>query len=352
MKVLFRADASRDIGIGHVMRCFALAQALRQRKHHIIFLMLDSTPVLEERLIQENIDVKYLAANAGSSKDIKTVITLSNQLNVDWVVVDGYQFNTNYQRSLKQTGLKVLFFDDYGHGSHYYADLILNQNLNADIGIYARRERYTKLLLGCSYSLLRQEFLEWENWQRKIPSIARKVLVTLGGADPDNVTLKVLKALQLIQVHELQVLVVIGSNNPHYERLQKIAQQMTNSIRLIRNANNMPELMAWADVAIAAGGSTNWELAFMGLPTIVLVIANNQQEIVKELERKGVVVNLGWHTNQTVKSISKTICSLLDTSHQRQSMSQTARKLIDGKGGQRVIKKMEEIFLYETISES
>lgn len=345
MNVLFRADASQDIGIGHVMRCLALAQTLQREKHHITFLMLDSAPALEMRLIKENINIQHLFVEAGSCEDVEQVIKVAHQLDIDWVVADGYQFETNYQHNLKQAGLKVLLFDDYGHGRHYYVDLVLNQNLNADENVYLHREDYTELLLGCSFSLLRQEFLVWRGWQRKIPNIARKILVTLGGADFENVTLKVLNALRLIRVEGLQILVVVGSRNPHYKGLQIMAQQMSHSVDLVSNAENMPDLMAWADLAIAAGGSTNWELAFMGLPTIVIVLANNQQKVAQELAQSDVILNLGWHQNQTKHSICKAILPLLSDLNQRQLMSQAARKIIDGRGAQRVVNKMKHLHL-------
>jgi spore coat polysaccharide biosynthesis predicted glycosyltransferase SpsG len=112
----------------------------------------------------------------------------------------------------------------------------------------------------------------------------------------------------------------------------------------VKNANNMPELMAWADLAIAAGGSTNWELAFMGLPTVVITLADNQREVAQKLDEMGIVVNLGWHEDQTETAIAQIqiVSHLLIMPEQRQSMSQTARQLVDGKGSQRVVEKIHQ----------
>jgi UDP-2,4-diacetamido-2,4,6-trideoxy-beta-L-altropyranose hydrolase len=344
MNILVRADASDKIGTGHIMRCFALAQALQEANYLVTFLMATTVPTLETRLFSEGIDVKHLDVNLGSSEDARQIITTAKQLHANFVIVDGYQFGSDYQLMLKEAGLKILFLDDYGHAEHYYADLVLNQNLSANLDWYCHRESYTELLLGCSYSLLRREFGQWQEWQRQIPEVAKKILITLGGSDPDNVTLKVMQALQYIKVEDLEILVVVGGSNPHDKQLKTVAQSMPSVIRLVKNANNMPELMAWADLAIAAGGSTNWELAFMGLPTVVITLADNQREVAQKLDEMGIVVNLGWHEDQTETAIAQIqiVSHLLIMPEQRQSMSQTARQLVDGKGSQRVVEKIHQ----------
>ncbi|AMA08229.1 UDP-2,4-diacetamido-2,4,6-trideoxy-beta-L-altropyranose hydrolase [Picosynechococcus sp. PCC 73109] len=340
--ILIRADASSEIGTGHVMRCLALAQTLQASDFTVTFLMVEATSPLVERLTAENIQLTYGLSTPGSLEDAKQTVNLAQKLQADWGVVDGYQFGAEYQKILKEAGLKILFFDDYGHAQHYYADIVLNQNLGTNPDWYRQREAYTQLFLGCSYSLLRKEFWSWQGWQRAIAPVAKKILVTLGGGDPDNVTLKVIHALQQIKNTELDILVVVGGTNPHYVQLQGAIQTMTLNLRLVKNVTNMPELMAWADLVIAAGGSTNWELAFMGLPTVVITIADNQRDIARKLDQMGVVINLGWHLNVTEKVIAQTVSQLLNNPQQRHSMSQAARQLIDGQGSQRVVAKMQE----------
>ncbi|BAW97774.1 glycosyltransferase family 28 protein (plasmid) [[Synechococcus] sp. NIES-970] len=340
---MIRADASSQIGTGHVMRCLALAQALQASDFIVTFLMMGATSPLEERLATNDIRIKYALAKPGSFEDAKQTVHLTQQLQAEWIIVDGYQFGAQYQKILKQAGLKVLFFDDYGHVQHYCADIVLNQNLGANPDWYRHRESYTQLLLGCSYTLLRKEFWSWRGWQREILPVAKKILVTLGGSDPDNVTLKAIHALQQIKNTELDILVVVGGTNPHYVQLQEAVQTMTLNLRLVKNVANMPELMAWADLAIAAGGSTNWELAFMGLPTVVITLADNQRDIAQKLDQLGVVINLGWHLDVTKGAIAQAVSHLLQNSQQQQAMSQKAQQLIDGKGSQRVIEAMQRL---------
>jgi spore coat polysaccharide biosynthesis predicted glycosyltransferase SpsG len=171
--------------------------------------------------------------------------------------------------------------------------------------------------------------------------VAKKVLVTLGGADPDNVTLKVIQSLQIVEVEELEAVVVVGGSNPHYENLKMAVQGSRYPIQLQRNVTNMPELMAWADVAISAGGSTCWELAFMGLPSIVLILAENQRLAVEKLDVMEVAFNLGYYQDICHNNIHKKLSTLIFNSNLRLKNSQNGYHLIDGSGNMHIAKLMK-----------
>lgn len=341
MKLLIRADASTQMGTGHVMRCMALAQAWQEAGGQTILAMAIEAPVLEARLTSEGVEIFHLSVLPGSVEDAQKTASLARQIDVRWLVVDGYHFGSEYQRIIKDAGLSLLFVDDCGHTDYYYADIILNQNIYAHEGLYPNRESYTQILLGTHYVLLRREFWQWRGWQRSHPAVASKLLVTLGGADPDNVTFRMIQALQLVEMDCLEVVVVVGGSNPNYELLQTAVEESRFPIRLERNVTNMPELMAWVDVAITAGGSTCWELAFMGLPSLVLILADNQQAIAEKLGGMGVAVNLGWHEDVAVGDIAGTIRQLLVSAEARAEMVRLARKLVDGEGTARVLKHLE-----------
>lgn len=174
--------------------------------------------------------------------------------------------------------------------------------------------------------LLRREFLKWRGWKREIPEVARKVFVTMGGSDPENVTLKVINAINMVDFGPLEVAVVVGPTNPHYEALERAARASRHSIVLMRNVPDMPELMSWADVAIAAGGTTCWELAFMGLPTVLIVMAENQTLIARSLNEKRIAYNLGWREMVNSNDIVKATSTLSIDYKQRFHMSQEAQK--------------------------
>jgi UDP-2,4-diacetamido-2,4,6-trideoxy-beta-L-altropyranose hydrolase len=339
MNIIIRADASTQIGTGHVMRCLALAQTFQEQGGQAIFVLANESSALESRLFLEGMKVLYLSVEAASNEDAQQTVDFAQQFAAQWLIVDGYHFGADYQKAIKDFGINLLFIDDYGHADHYYANLVLNQNISANQDPYIRREPYTRLLLGLKYTLLRREFWQWRDWSRVIQPIASKILVTLGGSDPDNVTLKVVQALQLLN-NDLEVIVVIGGSNPNYAVLQREITDSKVTISLQRNVNNMPELMAWADIAIAAGGSTSWELAFMGLPSIVITLADNQIAIATELAARNLIVHLGWHQQITLEQIGLAVEELIDKPNQRKEMSKSGRELVDGNGANLVASQM------------
>ena len=335
--LIIRADASTQIGIGHVMRCLALAQAWQDNEGHAIFLMAEVTPSLESRLQSGGMEPIYLSAQPGSVDDAIQTRELAQQIGATWVVVDGYHFGADYQRIIKDANLCLLFIDDNGHSDHYYADIVLNQNIYAHECLYEKREPYTQILLGTRYVLLRQEFLSWRGWKREIADVARRVLVTLGGSDPDNVTLKVLRALRQVETDGLEALVVVGGSNPHFQELKLATHDSRFTIHLERDVRDVAELMAWADIAVSAGGSTCWELAFMGLPNIALILAENQRPISELLSTRRVTINLGWHENLSSADMAHSITHLLHAPETRAQMGRYAREHVDGEGARRVL---------------
>jgi UDP-2,4-diacetamido-2,4,6-trideoxy-beta-L-altropyranose hydrolase len=328
------------MGTGHIMRCLALAQAWQDSGGKAIFAMGMDAPALEDRLKSEGMEVVHLSAEPGSSEDAGMTADLARKMGAGWAAVDGYHFGSDYQRIIKESGLRLLFIDDNGHADHYYADIVLNQNLHANEELYRKREPYTKLLLGTEYVLLRREFWPWRGWKREIPEVARKVLVTLGGSDPDNVTLKVIKALQEVEVDGLEALVVIGAANTNRKELDKVLES-SKHIRLESNVLNMPSLMAWADIAISAGGSTSWELAFMGMPCVILVMAENQIYVARQLGKIGFAINLGWHEDIELNKTADNLTKLLNDYKTRLNMSEIGPELVDGKGLDKIVTNLQ-----------
>jgi len=318
------------------MRCLALAQTWQDAGGEVLFVLVSSVPALESRLKAEGLEVVHLASVAGSADEVRQTLALAGNRGAAWVVADGYQFGAQYQRAIKQAGLHLLFVDDYGHASPYSADFILNQNICADESLYLERAPDTHLMLGTRYALLRREFWPWCDRRHETPEVARKVLVTLGGGDPDNVTLKVIRAMQQIELDGMESIVVIGYGNPHVETLTAEIRNAKPKIRLVSQAENMPEMMAWADVAISAGGSTNWELALMGVPNLIIVLADNQCGIAEGLAQAGAAINLGWFNRISDEQIAEALESLVLAEAKRLRMGQVGQQLVDGRGALRV----------------
>lgn len=338
--MIFRCDASRQIGIGHAMRCLALAQAWHDAGGCAVFLMGASPTAFEERVLGEGLEIARLHSTGGSHEDARETVRYARQQKACWVVADGYHLGGDFQKAVKDAGLQVLAIDDYGHAEHYYADLVLNQNSYAQENLYPQREPYTRLLLGVRYALLRREFLRYRDWTRQIPDVARNVLVTLGGADADNVTIKVIEALKELQLQAYQAVVVVGASNPHLQSLQEAVHGLEDRICLRTNVTDMPELMAWADVAVTASGSTSWEVLLLRLPACVLVLAPNQRPVAADLAAKGVAINLGEGQTLNSAQIAGELQALMQSPSRRHTIAALASSVIDGAGCRRVLEEM------------
>jgi len=324
------------------MRCLALAQAWQDFGGKVVFVAAGELPNAKARLIEEGFDVASIYTNPGSAEDAHLTSELARKYKAVWVVVDGYHFGSDYQRIIKEAGFNLLFIDDYGHADYYAADIVLNQNIHADENLYLNRASYTTLLLGARYVLLRREFLRWQGYKREIPEIARKMLVTMGGSDPQNVTLKVLLALKNIDIDGFEALCVIGGSNPHYGALKDFVESANLPVRIERDVKDMSQLMAWADVAITAGGTTCWELAFMGVPFVGLSRAKQEAILLQETTRIGMSLNMGEYQNLEPCDIREVLMRLIKDKRQRSTMISIGCLNIDGLGFQRLIKAMNE----------
>lgn len=345
--LLIRADASVSIGTGHIMRMIALGQAWQAQGGEVHFLCAEVTSALEERLASEGFQLSRIHSPLGSQEDLsETMHSVSDTLQADRqnarVVLDGYHFGADYQLGIKAAGFKFLVVDDYGHADFYHADWVLNQNISAREELYAKRCLDTKLLLGPKFAMLRKEFLAYKGWQREIAPVAKKILVTLGGSDPDNVTLKVIQALIDLDLHAK---VVIGGSNPHLREIEDFIQIQNNSTALIEvvvNATNMPELMAWADLAITAAGSTCWELACLAVPMLLTISAPNQCAVAQKLEELKLAEVLGWHHNFSKFDLKLKVESFLKDVESRKRMSKVLSNVVDGLGAENVVLAMRD----------
>ena len=333
--LLFRADASSAIGTGHVMRCLALAQAWQDAGGNAIFAMAEVTPSLEARLRTQDITVVRLPASGGSAEDLARTSELALQERVAWVVVDGYQFDSSYQAALRAAGLKVLFVDDNGAASPYSADLVLNQNIHATEDIYRDRARHTRLLLGPRYILLRRDFSLWRDRTFEIARHASRILVTMGGSDPDNITEQILRIL--LAEPDLEVTVVVGGSNPHFASIEQLVERANRPIRLLNDVSDMPSLMVWADLAVAGAGTTSWEMCMMGVPAALCVLAPNQEQIASELGRFGAAADLGYVSRAPARKTEAALRELVLSKETRERMSARGREIVDGRGSERVL---------------
>lgn len=285
--LLLRADAGAAIGTGHVMRCLALAQAWQDAGGHAIFASAEIPSALAVRLDQEQVPLRRLDVAVASEADVAATVALARECGASWLVLDGYRFTPAFLDSVRSSGLPVLAVDDMAHLARYPVDLVLNQNLSARRDLYHEKlARDTELLLGPRYSLLRREFRSAAMTRPPLGDRARRVLVTFGGSDPENQTGKLLQRLAS-RPGAFEVCVLAGAANPHVTALRECAARAPFPCEVRVNVGNVAEFMAWADVAITAGGSTVWELAAMRLPALIGAISEDQRAIGPALRRIG-----------------------------------------------------------------
>jgi len=337
--LVIRTDADSRIGTGHLMRCLTLAQGWQAKGGKVIIATNCNNDSLTRHFEAASMPIAAIEHPHPNPMDWNRTSEILNSNPGAWLVLDGYHFDSAYQRRIKEGGHRLFVIDDTAHLDRYHGDIVLNQNLNAKRMGYSA-EPFTRFLLGPRYALLRQEFLSRYDTKSNIPRIAGKILVTLGGGDDENQTLRVIRALQAVEVAGLEAVVVVGAANPHRSALESEANQSKLPIRLTYNADNMPELMEWADLAVCAGCTTCWELAFMGVPALVIILADNQQANAEALEAEGVSVNLGWYSRLCREKIAQKLFEIANSENIRAQMSRRGRFLVDGKGIERVLKEL------------
>lgn len=328
------AESGVQAGTGHVMRCLALAQAWTRAGGAVTFLLREGLPEIEERIRMEGVALQTLPKDFGPTPEafVRAMLATGAPL----AVLDGYGFGASEQAALSGAGIRVLTLDDYGHASDYPVRWVLNQNAYAAPAMYARRNADTRLLLGPAYALLRDEFLPWAAWKRTIADRACKILVTIGGSDPDNASEQILPSLELLERQDVEVVLVVGSGNPHLKDVQAASERCSVPVRIARAVPDMPALMAWADVAIAGAGVTSYELCYMGLPALLLIAAENQRGTAERLSELGAAVNAGTAREFRVEAFASKLQALIESGTRREAMSQIARELVDGLGSERV----------------
>lgn len=340
--LLIRADAEGAMGAGHIMRCIALAQGWQETGGEVFFVISRLSTPFETNLTREGFGVIIIDEKAGSAADAEHTRTLAEQNNAAWIILDGYHFNDDYERRVTGGRQKLLVVDDYGHAKHHTADIVLNQNVYATMALYPNHLKRTRFLLGGTYTLLRREFLRQKPASGlPEPGPVKRILITMGGSDPDNLTSTILETLlPITERSQVLITVVVGMMNRFFPEGSAHYRQDYN-IRIIRAPDNMPELIRQADIAITGAGSTVWEMAFLGTPMIAIVLSENQRMVAAALEQAGAAVTISNRTRVS-ELLGPAISEMMDSAEQRRSMAAKAHRLIDGGGVSRVVMAMQD----------
>lgn len=336
--LLIRADAGGTLGIGHVMRMIALAQAWQDRGGRVVMASCRCPEALVSRLEEEAISFENLGElEPGGPEDARKIAELGKLLHAGWVVIDGYHFGTSYQQTLKDSGLTVLAVDDYGHCDDWRADLVLNQNLGAT-SPPSRDTPCPRFLTGARFAMLRREFhMQPPLRVRHEASERMRVLITFGGVDPTGAGLAVLESLNTLTGVSLALTILAGPANPNLKRLRQEASSSPHQIELIPAAHDMPALYQWADRVISAGGSTCYEWMFFGLPGWITSVAGNQDQIVQAMLEGILAAGVQDLTRVSNSELSSSLANWLA------DPSPSTSRIIDGWGAKRVAAAISKI---------
>jgi len=353
MKAAFRVDASAQMGIGHFMRCLTLAESLRERGAQIRFVCREHTGNLIALLQQKAVPVTVLPAPAindtasgenyaiwlgvTQAEDAEQTIEALNGEKPDWLVVDHYGLDVEWEQRLRPHVSKLMVIDDLASRRHD-CDVLLDQNYTAE-----GERRYVglmpdtcKLLVGPRYALLRPEYDAYRKTLRARDGQVKRVLVFFGGSDPQNMTGVALEALSHPELKHLDVDVVIGANNPHREVLEKQSQERQQT-KIYGSLPHLADLMAQADLAIGAGGATTWERMCLGLPSVVISIAENQRPACEALAEAKLIHYAGHFSDIKTDGLTQLLKQQIHATEKLAELSIQNRLQVDGLGTLRLV---------------
>ena len=333
-RIAIRADGGSKIGMGHVMRTLVLAKELA-KTNDIFYVCRVDNPLSDKykfgiEKIKEN-GFKVVCV------DENNLIEGLAKINADCLITDSYDVDENYFMKTKSLFDKTGYFDDMN--LYYFdVDFIINQNINAEDLKY-KTDKRTKLFLGPTFILLRDEFRKTET--KGVNKDVKNILITLGGSDFNNYTGKIIDFIK-----ELKYFfhIVVGPSFNHVENLREYEQKYDN-IKLHFNAD-MKALMMKCDMGIVACGSTLYELAACGVPTIGVVVAENQSKVAKKMEEKKVILNLGTIESLDKENLVSTIEKLSYNLDMRKELNLNQGMIVNKNGVEKLCANIQKIFFY------
>ncbi|MCY6370405.1 UDP-2,4-diacetamido-2,4,6-trideoxy-beta-L-altropyranose hydrolase [Clostridium ganghwense] len=330
MRIAIRADGGSSIGMGHIMRTLVLAKELAKTnevfyvcrtENHSENSVSDKYRAGIEKIKCEGFNVEFI--------NEKYILEDLKKIKADLLITDSYDVNQEYFIETKKIFNETAYIDDI---NCYYFDVnfLINQNANGEDLEYKVNDD-TKLLVGLKYTMLRNEF---RNVPKKIiKEKVKDIMITVGGSDPNHVTEQILNYTKNLQYN---FHVVVG---PSFKDSDNLKQFENDRVKLYYNAN-MYKIMEKCDIAVSACGSTLYEIAACGVPTLGIIIADNQEGVAKKLDELGAINNIGWYSKLTKDKFIDSFNELVLNLNMRKKMSHTGQNIINGRGVERIVKAL------------
>ena len=353
MRVVIRVDASLKIGSGHVMRCLTLAHTLKDNGLEVVFICRKLIGNLIKRISRDGFQVHELRAHKQNNIDSKLehshwldvtqkndaddCLKILNNEKVDWMIVDHYALDEEWQNCLKSCYNRLMIIDDLADRNHQ-CDILLDQTYGRAKKDYANCVTTNcKFLLGSKYALLRPEFANFRtpSLERRIHPEFSHLLINMGGVDINNITEKILDHLRASNLSKrLSITIVMGVSSPHLQSVTLKAKELIQNTKVLVDVKNMAQIMTSADIAIGASGATTWERCCLGLPSIQIAISKNQQHLAKTLADKNIV--------RLITEITEISNLLQSAPTWMNNVGSLAAEICDGMGSRRVFSKMTD----------
>lgn len=340
---VIRADGSLTIGYGHIFRTLVLAEELRNRGWNIIYVCRDLSGAPLDRIRNAGLELQLLAPGLDEREDAAETARISELCGASWIVVDRYDTDDSAYCLWSKTGLKILAIDDICQHP-FPVDVLLNQNANALLLPYETGSD-TICLFGPSYALIRAPYRHARPEQPRKSAAIRNVMVFMGGGDPNDVTGKVVEAIEK-RASPLTLEVIVGAAYPHYQRLLDLTQRSHHQIRILRDIPDLVPPMARADIAISSAGSVTWELACMGVPMVLIAVADNQVDNALFMKNGGYADFIGHERNLDANDMSVVFNEIFS---KKQIDTELPRKLwsfVDGAGVHKIADTMNRSLLH------
>jgi UDP-2,4-diacetamido-2,4,6-trideoxy-beta-L-altropyranose hydrolase len=332
---VFRADAGPAIGGGHVMRCLALADRLTDAGWRCAFASRRGTVETVAALERSGLSVQCV--EGGPSEESAALRTRFPN-GCALLVVDSYALDDRFETACRSWAGSILAIDDLNDRRHD-CDVLLNQNLGWTADDYAAlAPAASRLLIGPRYALLRPQFAASRPAAlaaRRDGITLRRILIAMGNFDPDNATETVLRGIDESGL-AVEADVVLGGSAPHLTAVRARIAAMKMTARLHLSVDDMAGLMTAADLSIGAAGTTSWERCALGLPALLVVLADNQRRIADALVEAGAADSLGWHERLSPEAVAGALRSLAGAPARLGRMSGCAAAVCDAGGAARV----------------
>ena len=344
MKVVFRVDASGEVGFGHLSRCINLAEVLRSRGNEVSFVCRDdeakSFSALENRLFA-TVLLPMLSAGevVNQQEDAQQTIQALLGKRPEWLIVDTYTLDKNWERLMRPHVAKIAVIEDLS-GREHDCDLLIDQNYSERSATSFDKfvPKTCEFLLGPRFALIGEQFRRLRELKSKPAPELKRMFIFCGGSDPQNLTQQSIDEISCSELSNIAVDVVIGAQNKTFDRAA--ALKLNANIEIHDASGEFARIMSIADLAIGAGGTTSWERMCLGVPSIVVSIADNQNSACEKLGRDGLIDYLGRRSSLKSGALRNAVVKAKTNYASLFDQVERGQILVDGRGCERVAEVM------------